>query len=303
MSRAFAIALLAAALAVAASGCNSPGAAPSTPLPLRVVAAENFWGSLASQLGGDKAQVTSIVARPNADPHDYEPTVADARKIASANMVIANGAGYDPWAAKLAAGNPDPGRVDIDAGAVARTPAGGNPHVWYSRDDVFAVVSAIAAGYKRLDPADAEYFDARRASLEATGFAAYDALSAQIASDYAGVPVGASESVFAPLAISLGLNLVTPPAFLSAISEGADPSAGDKATVDAQIRSKEIKVFVYNRQNATPDVMTLVAEAKAQSIPVVTITETLDPPADTFQQWQTGQLRALDAALRQSVGR
>ena len=41
---------------------------------IRVVAAENFWGSIASQLGGDHVTVTSIITNPDTDPHDYEPT-------------------------------------------------------------------------------------------------------------------------------------------------------------------------------------------------------------------------------------
>src|SRR5437899_1473994 len=77
------------------------GAGPSSGGRPTVVAAENFWGSIAAQLGGDRVQVTSIIDNPNADPHDYEPTTADARDIATARFVIENGIGYDPWAQKL----------------------------------------------------------------------------------------------------------------------------------------------------------------------------------------------------------
>jgi zinc/manganese transport system substrate-binding protein len=99
------------------------------------------------------------------------------------------------------------------------------------------------------------------------------------------------------------LNLITPDAFLTAISEGGDPGAGDKAVVDRQIASKAVKVFVFNSQNATPDVQRLVDLARATGIPVVTVTETLTPAGATFQDWQTRQLEALQAALASATGR
>ena len=105
------------------------------------------------------------------------------------------------------------------------------------------------------------------------------------------------------LAPALGLDLVTPPAFLKAISEGTDPSAADKATIDAQISGQKIKVYVYNSQNATPDVQTQIAAAKAAGIPVTTITETMVPATATWQQWQTTQLEELRDALAKATGR
>jgi zinc/manganese transport system substrate-binding protein len=114
---------------------------------------------------------------------------------------------------------------------------------------------------------------------------------------YHGVPVGASESVFAPLARALGLRLLTPPSFLKAISEGAEPTAADKTTIDRQIEDRQIRVWVYNSQNSTPDVNRITAAARKKGVPVTTITETLVPASAGFQQWQSHQLKALAAAL------
>jgi zinc/manganese transport system substrate-binding protein len=156
---------------------------------------------------------------------------------------------------------------------------------------------------KHIDPADAAYFDARRQAFESTGLARYHQLISEIKTKYAGTPVGASESIFAPLSDALGLDLVTPPSFLKAISEGTDPSAADKATIDTQINNKTIKAYVFNSQNATPDVATQVKAARARGIPVVAVTETLSPAGATFEQWQVAQLEALAAALHQATGR
>jgi zinc/manganese transport system substrate-binding protein len=289
-------------LAVAATACSSgsqasPGGKPT------VVAAEDFWGSIAAQLGGDHVTVTSIITNPNADPHDYEPTTEDARSIATARFVIENGIGYDPWTQKLLSANPQQGRAVLDVGKLVGVPVGGNPHQWYSPESVQRVIDAITAEYKKLDPADATAFDQQRSTFENQGLAEYHQVIADIRKKYAGTPVGASESIFEALAPALGLDVITPPSFLTAISEGTDPTAADKATIDEQISSHKIEVYVYNRQNATPDVQLQIEEAKKQGIPVTTITETLVPAGATFQAWQVSQLRALEAALAQATGR
>src|SRR5262249_29066051 len=195
--------------------------------PLRVVAAENFWGSIAAQLGGTRVQVTSVITSPATDPHSYEPTAVDARAVAGAQMVIENGVGYDPWAEKLVAANPESGRVVLDVGELAGVNAGGNPHRWYSPENVHQVIRAIASDYPKLDPKHGAYFKRREAGFETRGLAAYRRLIATIRHRYRGVPVGASESIFAPLAQALGLHLMTPPSFLNAISEGTEPTAAD----------------------------------------------------------------------------
>ena len=271
--------------------------------PLQVVAAENFWGSIASQLGGNRVHVTSVITNPATDPHDYEPTAADARTIAGAQMVIENGIGYDPWAAKLVAASPAHGRVVLDVGKLVGVPDGGNPHRWYSPPDVQQMTAAIVADYTKLDPPDADYFAREKTAFETTGLAAYKAEIAAIRSRYAGVAVGASESIFAPLAQALGLRLLTPTSFLNAISEGTDPNANDISTIDGQIAHRQIRVWVVNSQNSTPDVQRLTALARAKGIPVTTITETLAPANVTFQAWQVAQLRALRAALAKATGR
>ena len=150
----------------------------------------------------------------------------------------------------------------------------------------------MVAYYQKLDPADSAYFAAQETRFNTVGLARYHAAIAAIKRKYAGTKVGASESIFAMLAPALGLDLITPPSFLKAISEGGDVTASDKETIDNQIKSHEIKIYVYNSQNATPDVQTQINEAKAQGIPVTTITETLSPAGASFQQWQVAQLTA-----------
>ena len=270
---------------------------------MRVVAAENFWGSIAAQLGGDRVRVTSIVTRPDTDPHTYEATPADARAVATARYVIVNGVGYDAWANRLAQAGSRSDRSVLDVGESVGVKAGANPHLWYSPAVVHRVVDRITADYERLDPADDAYFARQRGAFLAGGLGAYDAAIADIKARFGGTPIGASESIVEPIASALGLDLVTPGNLLRAISEGGDPTAADKSTVDAQIADHRIRVYVVNSQNSTPDVQAEVARARASHVPVVSFTETLTPPGATFQDWQVGQLHALADALSQGAGR
>ena len=117
------------------------------------------------------------------------------------------------------------------------------------------------------------------------------------------MPVGYSESIFQPLGEALGLKLLTPYSFAKAIAEGTDVSAADKQTVDTQAQQHLIKVWVYNSQNATPDVQRVNQLARAAHIPITTITETLSPASATFEQWQVAELQNLQRALHQATGR
>ena len=80
-------------------------------------------------------------------------------------------------------------------------------------------------------------------------------------------------------------------------------SAPDKQTVERRRSKRQIKVWVYNSQNVTPDVQQINSIAKAQHIPIATVTETLSPASDNFEQWQVAELEALIAALHRATGR
>ena len=290
-----------AGLSACASGATRASTASGG--RISVVAAENFWGSIASQLGGDRVSVTSIISNPNSDPHSYEPTPGDGRTVATAQLMILDGIGYDPWAQQLLAANPTSGRTVLNVGDLVHVPVGGNPHRWYDPTNVRQVIAQITADYRAIDPKDAAYFDHRRQVYEDVTLAPYNALISSIRSKYAGTPIGASESIVSPLAQALGLDMLTPASFLDAISEGSDPTAADKATIDQQISKRQIAIYVYNSQNATPDVAAQVAEAKANDIPVATVTETLAPANQTFQAWQVRELRGIQSALAKATGR
>ena len=281
----------------AVTGCGDAGATAGANGKLNVVAAEDFWGSIAAQVGGDRVTVTDIITNPAADPHDYEPTGDDARALAGAQVSIVNGIGYDEWASKLLAANADGSRVEVEVGSVLGLQAGDNPHQWYSPTSVRKVVAAIVAAYEEADPGHDSYYAAQARKFEEKGLARYDELIAQIRERFGGERVGASESIFEPLAPALGLDLVTPKGFMDAVAEGTEPSPADKATADAQIADGGVDLWVYNSQNATPDVKRLNEAAEAAAIPIATVTETLTPEGASFQEWMVRELEGIERAL------
>jgi len=294
----------AVALAVSVLGaCGTGATSPASGSKLSIVVAENFWGSIVTQLAGDRADVTSIIVNPATDPHAYEATAVDAREIASARYVVYNGLGYDGWASNTLAASPSKDRKSLNVGDLLGLHVGDNPHQWYSPANVEKFIVRVTTDLQQLDPKDARYFTMRRQAFETTGLREYRRLIATIVSRYAGVPVGASESIFSPLATALHLDLLTPKAFVDAIAEGTEPSARDKATADQQIKTHQITVFVFNSQNATPDVQRLVDEARREHIAITTVTETLAPANLTFQAWQVRELAALQHALASATGR
>ena len=289
------------AAAAALAGCGATSSASTN--GVSVVAAENFWGSIANQIAGNRASVQSIITNPAQDPHDYEPTANDARMLATSQLAIVNGAGYDPWAQKLLAANPDSRRVVLNVGSRFGLHDGDNPHRWYSPANVDSMAHYITADLSKLDPKNADYYARRLASFETRTLEPYHRLIAQIKRRYGGTPVGASESIFAPLAPALGLDLITPDSFMKAISEGSEVSAQDTIATQNQIARHQVKVWIYNSQNATPQIQRLTALARANHIPVVTITETLTPATASFEQWQVAQLDRIERALHEATGR
>jgi zinc/manganese transport system substrate-binding protein len=285
--------LLVLVLAMGACGGSSPVATSGS---IKVVAGQNFWGSIAAQLGGSKASIQSVVSDPNADPHEYETNTNDARAFADANFVILNGAGYDSWATKLLSSNPSGHRTVLVAADLLGKKAGDNPHFWYNPDYVTRMADQITADYKSIAPADSAYFDQQRATF-ASALQPYMQRITEIKAKFTGVPVAATESIFVYMAAALGLDLISPAEFMNAVAEGNDPPASAVIEFQNQITGKQAKVLVYNLQTATAVTTNVKQLASGEGIPLVGVTETLQPESATFQDWQVAQLTALQNAL------
>ena len=265
---------------------------------IKIVAAEGFYGNIAQQLGGDKVSVTSILSNPNVDPHEYESNVQDAIAIANADIVIENGLSYDTWMDKLIEASPDAERIVIVAGDVAPDVLMDNPHIWYGIDNASAIADTIVNTLIKKDPVDEQLFRQNLVAFN-NSLAPIAAKLVDMREQYGGTAIGLTETVYLYQTEPMRLGVLTPFSFERAIAEGNDPSAQDVNTANKQIAEKKISVLIYNSQTVTPITTNLVNAARAQGIPVVSVTETM-PAGTTYQQWITDELSALESALAQN---
>ena len=268
--------------------------APALADPVKVVAAENFYGDLAGQIGGANVAVTSILTNPDQDPHLFEASAETAKELASAKIVIVNGVDYDPWMEKLLSANKAPGRREILVAALAHKKTGDNPHLWYEPAYMKAAAKALVADLAAVDPAHkADYEKGGAQFLES--LKPLDAKIAEMRKKYAGQPVTASEPVFGYQAGLIGLK-VHNEKFALAVMNNAEPTASEVAGFENDLKGHKVKAMLYNAQASEPAVQRLVQMAKDNGIAVVGVSET-EPPGSTYQQWMLGQLDALDTAL------
>ncbi|MEU0495880.1 zinc ABC transporter substrate-binding protein [Mycobacterium sp. NPDC006124] len=253
------------------------------------------WGDIVSELGGACARVKTILASSSVDPHDYEPSPADAASFAGAKMVVVNGADYDAWAAKLAASSA-PGAPVVSAAEVTKTTEGANPHLWYSPSAVTAVADAVTAELSKLDPEAAGFFGDRRAALT-SALKPYDGLIATIKAGASGKSYAATEGIFDYQAQAMGLVDKTPEGYQRASANESDPTPADINAFTTLLAAKQVDVLIYNTQTEGAVPQQIRAAAEGAGVPVVDVTETVPPGQSSFEAWQDGQLTALAKAL------
>jgi zinc/manganese transport system substrate-binding protein len=261
-----------------------------------VVAAENFYGDLARDVGGDHVQVTSILSNPDADPHLFEPGSRTGLSVANAKVVIRNGAGYDDWMVKLLDAAPTRARRVVSVadvlGVAGPDP---NPHLWYDTPSLPKVVMAIGDALTAADPAHADDY---RAGVRRTvmSLRPLQAAVARLKALHGGAPVAYTERVPGLLLAAAGLRVLSPPAFARAIEDGADPAPADIAKMQRLLTSHAVKALLYNEQATSALTARLQQTARTAGVPVVPVTET-EPAGTTFVSWQLAQVTALTNAL------
>lgn len=259
-----------------------------------VVAAENFYGDIARQIGGDRVSVVSIMNNPDQDPHLFETTPGIVRQISAAQIVILNGANYDSWMDKLLAAGPRRDRTVVNAAKLTGFKSGDNPHLWYDPATMPVVAAAIADALAKADSAHAADYSAR---LKVT-LAALDQIRqrvGQLKAKHGGVPVTATEPVFGPMARALGLTMRNE-RFQLAMMNDTEPSARDVAAFENDLKERKVRLLIYNSQVSEKLTERMRDIAKRSKVPVIGVTETM-PANVKFQDWLVGELDALDKAL------
>jgi zinc/manganese transport system substrate-binding protein len=288
------------------SSSSSSSSSAGSNTAIQIVAAQNFWGSLVSQLGGTHVNVTSIVSDPNTDPHEYQSNPSNARAFANAQFVIVNGAGYDSWALSLLAASNAPNQKVLNVQQLLGQPVDANPHFWYSPYYVNDTVKAMYKNLVAIDPTDTSYFHQQYATLNSSLYQSYMSREKAIKQQFGGAPVAATEDIFVYMANATGLNVISPDGFMKAVAEGNDPPAADVATFQQLMQSgnSNVHVLVYNQQTVTPVTQQIKSLAAQNQIPTIGVTETIQPPDVHFQTWMGAELIDLQNALNaQALGK
>lgn len=284
------------------AGVHAPQSRSSSAGPvIEVVAAENFWGSLVTQIGGSHVSVTSIITDPNTDPHEYQSNDSDAVAIKNAQYVILNNVGYDSWATSLIAADGDTNQTVLNIGDSLGVLEGGgvvsgNPHLWYDPAYVNRTVAWMVHNLTTIAPSLTSYFTQQYNNLTVSLGTMYAEIGT-IKQLFAGTVVAATEDIFVYLANATGLDLVSPPAFIEAVAEGNDPPDQSVVTFQCQLESGHVRVLVFNAQTVTPITSNMKEIAQQHNVTVMSVTETIVPPTATFQAWMGGELNSLYVAL------
>lgn len=289
---------LAAALLATATACSPAGglSAATSSGAIVAIGAESEYSSVISQVGGKYVSTSSIMSNPSTDPHTFEASIAVARQVSNAKLVVQNGVGYDDWATTIENAAPGDGRKVINVQKLLGLPdSTPNPHLWYNPATMPKVASAIAADLAQIDPPHASYFKARAAAFTASLSAWTKALAAFKAA-HPGTPVATTEPVADYMLQAAGADNKTPWAFQSDIMNGNDPSPQLTAAENALFTRHKVKVFLYNQQVTSSLTDSYIKLANENGIPVVGVYETM-PAGYTYQTWMEAEVSALSKAV------
>ncbi|HEY1721409.1 MAG TPA: zinc ABC transporter substrate-binding protein [Magnetospirillaceae bacterium] len=262
--------------------------------PVNVVAAENFYGDLVTQIGGVHVAVTSILSNPDDDPHLFEASPSTARALVAAKLVVYNGVDYDPWMEKLLTANKTEGRTILVVGDLVQRKSGDNPHLWYNPTTMPTVAQALTDALVKIDPANKADYEHGRDAFVAS-WQPFQQKVAALHQKFAGTIVTATEPVAGYLCEALGLTSRNQE-FQLAVENDSEPTPKQVADFENDLKNHTVKVLFYNNQ-ATDDLAKRMQDvAHANKVPVVGVSET-EPPKVTYQKWMSGELDALEKAL------
>jgi zinc/manganese transport system substrate-binding protein len=291
-----------AALALAAAGCSSGGAADAanSTTVISAVGAENEYASVLSQVGGRYVRVSAVLDSPNTDPHTFEASPKVAQQVSSAQLIVQNGVGYDSWMNRIEAASPNPQRKVIVAQHVLGLPGSTpNPHLWYDPAAMPAVAKVMAADLSALQPAHKGYFQARLAAFNRS-LAPWRNAIAQFKAQHPGTTAATTEPVAGYLLAAMGITNLTPFRFQADIMNGTDPAPQDIALQNSLVAQHKVKLFAYNQQVTNALTSSIRDNALKAGVPVVGVYETM-PAGYSYQRWMLAEVNAIAKAVASKI--
>lgn len=288
----FILALPAASL-VSCASTSAPTAG------VNIVATTNVYGSIAQEIAGPHATVTSIIDSPSQDPHAFEAGARVQLELSRADVVIANGGGYDDFVNRLLAGS-DNSAVEIitavDISGFTEAQISDNEHVWYDLDTAQKIAEQLGADLARIDPDHAVDYQANVEAFTGSLSKLSDRVAA-LADAHKGNKVMVTEPVPLYLLTSAGFVDVTPTELSAAIENGIGVPPAVLNAALTQLGDGTITLLVYNEQTEGPETQQLIAAATTHGIPVIGVTETI-PNGLSYLEWMAANITALEVALR-----
>ncbi len=259
-------------------GCSNKQNSAKQSDKISIVTTTNVYSDIAKNIVGKYGTATAIIDKSSVDPHDFDPTTADAKKVAQANIIVANGLGYDSWMNKLAKSvDKKPVLVGEDLMGLK---SGDNPHIWYNLDMPTKYVDYLVKRLSKLDKKHAAYFKENGEKY----LPKIDKIK-QLAQANKGdqKPVFVSEPVFDYALQEAGYK-IGDKKFEEAIENGTDPSPKTINEMNNAIKQKKIAFFVNNTQASSSTVKSFVKLAKKNNVPVLNVRETI-PNNTTYLAW------------------
>lgn len=265
--------------------------------PINIVAAENFYGKLAEEIGGSQVSVKSILTNPNADPHLFATSPEINKALTGAQIIIYNGADYDSWIGQLLTNIDTKQVILINVADLVQVKSGANPHIWFKPETFPLLAEVLTKKINQLNPAATKLTQANLAKFLAENKKVQLAIKGT-RDKYNGVQVTATEPVFGYLAEAMGLKM-TGLDLQWKIMNDTEPSPMVIAMFQNLLNKREVKVLFYNSQvtdNITKNMQHL---AQKNAIPIVGISETL-PKNTTINAWLSHEIDLTNIALNKA---
>ena len=295
------LALAAAVIATVAVACSGSASGASSAGKIVAVGAENEYADVIQQVGGKYVQASAIMSNPSTDPHTFEASIAVAREVGSAQLIVQNGVGYDNFMTTIENAAPNSARKVIDVQQLLGLPdSTPNPHLWYAPATMPKVAAAIASELAAIQPAHAAYFKANAAAFTASLGTLRSAI-ASFKAAYPGTPVATTEPVADYLLTALGADNLTPWTFQADVMNGVDPSPQNVAAERALFTQRRVRALLYNQQVTDSLTESFITLAKQNNIPVVGVYETMPVPGFDYQTWMLTEVQDLRKAVKDRV--
>jgi zinc/manganese transport system substrate-binding protein len=288
--------LLAAGLTVTTFSTRPASAGAKAGL-IVAIGAENEYANVLSQIGGKYVSVSAILKNPNTDPHTFEASPSVAEEVATAQLIVQNGVGYDSFMNNIEAASPNSKRELIVAQHVLDLPTDTpNPHLWYKPTTMPAVAKAMVKDLDKLAPSHSAYFASNLAAFDASLDPWLTAIAA-FKSKYPHTPVAVTEPVADYLLQAMGADILTPFVFQADIMNGVDPAPEDITLEESFFTKHEVKLFCYNQQVVDSLTTSIRQIATNAHVPVVGVYETMPTPGFDYQTWMLAETKAIESAV------